>query len=92
MVKVLAEPSGEGWSCEARVDHGGEQTEHVVTVTGADLERWGRGSTREDVEHLVARSFEFLLQREPASSILKRFDLAAIQRYFPEYDRELRSG
>jgi hypothetical protein len=34
---------------------------------------------------LVRASFEFLLEREPASSILRRFDLAAISTYFPEY-------
>jgi hypothetical protein len=92
MVKVRAELDGDAWSCEVRVVEGGEQTQHVVRVTVADLETWGRGSSREHVEDLVARSFEFLLRREPASSILRRFDLAVIQRYFPEYDRELRGG
>jgi hypothetical protein len=42
------------------------------------------------VEDLVARSFEFLLQREPPGSILSTFDLSVIQRYFPEYDRAFR--
>ncbi len=92
MVKVRAELKGDAWSCEVTVDQGGEQTQYEVTLTGADLERWGRGSAPKDVEDLVARSFEFLLRREPASSILRRFDLAVIQRYFPEYDRELRGG
>jgi hypothetical protein len=92
MVNVRAELRGEAWSCEVTVDQGGELTQHVVTVSGADLERWGRGSTPKDVEDLVARSFAFLLRREPASSILRRFDLAVIQGYFPEYDRELRGG
>jgi len=92
MVEVHAEPEGNAWSCEVRVDQGGELTQHVVAVTAADPERWGHGPTREDVEDLVARSFDFLLRREPPSSILRRFDLAVIQRYFPEYDRELRQG
>jgi hypothetical protein len=39
-----------------------------------------------DVESLVARSFEFLLEREPPNAILRTFDLSVIQRYFPEYD------
>jgi hypothetical protein len=41
-----------------------------------------------DAEHearLVRASFEFLLEHEPASSILRRFDLDVIGRYFPEY-------
>ena len=37
----------------------------------------------------MRRSFEFLLEREPKESILARFDLSVIARYFPEYDREI---
>ena len=39
---------------------------------------------------LVRESFAFLLEREPASSILARFDLPVIARYFPEYDGDIR--
>ena len=31
-----------------------------------------------------------VLEREPRESILRQFDLAAIARYFPEYEREIR--
>jgi hypothetical protein len=65
------------------VDEHGLQTRHTVRVSSKDLERWGRGRP---VEDLVRRSFEFLLEREPATSILREFDLAVIQRYFPEFD------
>jgi hypothetical protein len=94
MVEVRAERRGDAWSCDVRVDQGGQRTEHLVTVTAADLGRWGRGtdSSRADVVDLVARSFDFLLRREPPGSILTSFDLAVIQRYFPEYDKEFRSG
>ena len=90
MVTVAAQALGEGWKCHVVVDHEAEHTEHSVTVTQDDLKRWGRGTEREDVEDLVRRSFEFLLQREPPSSILRTFDLPVIQRYFPEFDREIR--
>ncbi len=36
---------------------------------------------------LVKKSFEFLLEREPNTSILCSFDLSVIARYFPEYER-----
>jgi hypothetical protein len=36
---------------------------------------------------LVKKSFEFLLEREPNTSILRNFDLSVIARYFPEYER-----
>jgi len=40
---------------------------------------------------LVRASFEFLLEREPASSILRRFSLDVISRYFPDYPAEIRA-
>jgi hypothetical protein len=45
--------------------------------------------TTGDLERVVRASFEFLLEREPASSILPAFSLEVIGRYFPEYEREL---
>ena len=80
-------PSGEGWVCEVEVEQAGHQTRHTVTVTAADLARWSRGVGEGDVEDLVRRSFAFLLEREPAGSILRTFDLSVIRRYFPEYDQ-----
>jgi hypothetical protein len=78
--------------CDVRVDHLGQRTTHVVTVKPADLARWAGGSDQANGEDLVARSFDFLLEREPASSILATFDLSVIQRYFPEFDREFTRG
>lgn len=57
-------------------------TRHEVTVTADDVARYAPGSTP---ERLLEVSFEFLLEREPASSILPRFALPLIARYFPEY-------
>ncbi len=87
MVSVRARPDAEVWLCEVDVDDYGSKTHHVVTVTQEDLERWGSGSDREAVEDLVKRSFDFLLEREPATSILRTFDLSVIRHYFPEYDQ-----
>jgi hypothetical protein len=87
MVTVSAKRVGEAWVCDVTVDYPGERTKHVVTVKSADLARWAGGTKVEDVEDLVARSFEFLLEREPPSAILPTFELSVIQRYFPEYDR-----
>ncbi len=55
-------------------------------VQPADLQRWGRGQTPEE---LVRRSFEFLLHRESKESILREFDLSVIRRFFPDYDRAM---
>ena len=90
MVEVHAETEGDHWLCEVSVDRAGLRTRHTVTVSQADLDRWAGGAEPEDVESLVARSFDFLLEREPANAILASFDLSVIQRYFPEYDSAFR--
>ena len=88
MLTVEATPTGPGWECRVEVGEGMGRSRHVVRVQPADLERWGRPGERP--EQLVTRAFEFLLAREPASQILQRFDVEVIQRYFPEFDREIR--
>jgi hypothetical protein len=40
-------------------------------------------------ERCLEAAFRFLLDREPKESILGRFDLTVISRYFPEFEREL---
>jgi hypothetical protein len=62
-------------------------TSHTVTV---DPSYAARIAGEVPVETLVRRSFDFLLEREPNTSILRRFDLAVIGRYFPEYERVIR--
>ena len=63
---------------------GATSTEHRVTLTDAYWEQiWNRRLPKKDV---IARSFAFLLEREPNSSILRTFDLPVIQRYFGEYE------
>ncbi len=57
-------------------------SDHTVEVTKSDLKRLAPGGS---VEDLVKRSFEFLLEREPPQSILRRFALADIEHYFPEF-------
>lgn len=39
---------------------------------------------------LVKNSFEFLLAREPNTSILRSFDLSVIARYFPDYENTIK--
>jgi len=84
MLTVVARPAARGWECVVDADG----SRHTVGVRPEDMDRWGRPS--ETPEGLVARAFEFLLRREPASQILTFFDLADIQRYFAEFDQEIR--
>jgi hypothetical protein len=62
-------------------------TTHDVTVAAEDLARLAPTGT--PVEALVTASFVFLLDRELRESILPRFDLRVISRYFPGYETEI---
>jgi len=69
------------------VRQGQRETTHQVTAP----ERLGDGLQlrQDDLERVVRESFRFLLEREPATSILRQFSLSDISRYFPEYPSEL---
>ena len=83
-IDVRCEPTGDSWTCFVTVTGAGTSTNHAVSMTSADLARYApRGGTPDD---LVRRSFEFLLARESKDSILRRFDLPVIGRYFPDYE------
>jgi hypothetical protein len=92
-IEVECDPSPDGWRCQVRVTEGGRTTTFDVTtrdptiVLPADGET---GSLEGDVERLVSETFVFLLEREPVSSILPRFDLTVVERYFPDYPTEIR--
>ena len=69
------------------VREGKGETRHDVTMAQATFERLaGAGHTP---EQLVEAAFRFLLDREPKESILGRFDVDIIARYFPEFEREI---
>ncbi len=68
-IDVRCGRAGGGWLCLVRVREGPFATEHRVTVDPADLERIDPGAA--DPERLVRAGFAFLLEREPASSILR---------------------
>tara|TARA_A100001011_G_C14025607_1_gene721370 strand:+ start:329 stop:613 length:285 start_codon:yes stop_codon:yes gene_type:complete len=59
-------------------------TRHTVFVSESTFSTFGNGKLTK--EQLIKKSFLFLLQREPQSSILQTFDLSEIANYFPEYE------
>ena len=60
-------------------------TVHTVTVKDGYYQKLTGGKV--SPERLIEKSFEFLLERESNTSILSRFDLTVIARYFPEYEQ-----
>ena len=69
---------------------GQTSTIHTVTLKRAYCEKLTAGSA--DAETLIRKSFEFLLQREPNTSILHSFDLPVIGRYFPDYEATIKKA
>lgn len=64
-------------------------TRHRVTVQPNYYQQLTRGAV--PPETLVGKSFDFLLEREPNTTILSSFDLSVISRYFPEYEQTIRN-
>ena len=68
---------------------GNTTTTHRVTVTHLYYQKLTNNRVTPEV--LVETSFKFLLDRESNTSILSRFDLPIIERYFPEYEETIRT-
>ena len=69
---------------EVVVRDGKGETRHHVTMSRETSERLTSG--KHTPERSLDAAFRFLLDREPKESILRRFDIAAISRYFPEFE------
>ena len=66
---------------------GSVATQHEVTVTDIAYNHLTNGGATK--EELLDFSFKFLLEREPNTSILSKFEITVISQYFPEYETEL---
>jgi hypothetical protein len=73
---------------DVQLKDGRTSTNHRVTVPQSMLDDPELG--RVEPERLVRESMEFLLEREPPTSILSEFSLDVIPRYFGDYHAELR--
>jgi hypothetical protein len=72
------------------VREGRGSSRHTVTCDPAlyDQLAGARGVT---APAFVEAVFAFLLEREPKESILSRFDVSVVSRYFPEFEDEIAS-
>jgi len=86
MADLDVTPNGPGsWRVEVRGDD--RTTTHLVSVPDRVLEQLGLDESQSEL--LVRTSFEFLLEREPQTSIMSEFSLDVIGGYFPEYLEEM---
>lgn len=67
---------------------GNATTTHTVTVTDQSLNDLADDNTTKT--QLLEFSFNFLLDREPNTSILSSFDINVISKYFSDYRDEVR--
>ena len=63
-------------------------TKHTVLLT--DEYHDSLTTKKISKEKLIEYSFQFLLDREPNTSILSFFKLNIISKYFPEYENEIK--
>ena len=87
MISVRALDLGEPALFEVTVSDGRGTSRHELTVSAGDQARM----TQEEfsAEDLLDAAFRFLLDRETKESILGRFDITTISRYFPEFESEI---
>ena len=86
MADIRVSPTGDR-EFDVEVGEGESQTSHHVTVPQGLIDELRL--PEDALQAVVRESFEFLLEREPASSILPDFSLDVIPNYFPEYREEL---
>lgn len=87
MIEVRRTGEGDSLEFEVVVREGRGETRHHVTMSQETCERLTAG--KHTPERCLEAAFRFLLDREPKESILSRFDVLVISRYFPEFEREL---
>jgi hypothetical protein len=69
-------------------DESGSKTSHQVTLDKDYYMDLTEGHIVP--EEFVKKSIEFLLDRESKDSILRQFDIAQINDFFPEYEKEIK--
>jgi hypothetical protein len=87
MIEVRRVADDDPLQFEVVVREGNIDTCHRVTMSRDASRRLT--ADRHSPERCVEAAFRFLLDREPKESILTRFDVEMISRYFPEFEQEL---
>jgi len=84
----LKEDQVQSYTFEVICADDGGKTTHSVTLDKSDYNTWTDRKIKPEL--WVEKSFEFLLEREGKESILRRFNMAVILDYFPEYEQVMK--
>ena len=87
MIEIRPIAAGDPLEFEVVVREGKGETRHHVTMSQRTCDELTAGEYTP--EQCLRAAFQFLLDREPKESILSKFDVTAISRYFPEFQGEL---
>jgi hypothetical protein len=87
MIQVRRTAEHDSFIFEVVVREGNGETRHHVTMPREMCERLTAG--KHTPERCLEAAFRFLLEREPKESILRRFDVMVISRYFPDFERKM---
>jgi len=86
MTEIVVREKGSDF--EVLVAEEGSQTTHHVKLSEVLYQGLTGGQISKAA--CVEASFRFLLKREPKESILGRFELGIISRYFPEFETKFK--
>ena len=86
-IQCTADGDPMGFAVTVREPNG--ETSHQVSMSRQTWQRLCGG--RYPPERCIDAAFRFLLDHEPKESILGRFDVTLIARYFPSFERDLPS-
>lgn len=86
-ISIEKKEKEDGWQFAVSVTENNSSTTHKVLLSKKYYLKLSKEKCTP--EALVKKSFEFLLEREPKESIMSKFDLAVISRFFPEYEEEI---
>ncbi|MDQ6911217.1 MAG: hypothetical protein M3Z84_10635 [Actinomycetota bacterium] len=86
MDNLTVTPGGPG-RAGVQVSEDSRLLSYVVTVPAELVDELGLGDF--ETVDIVRETFRFLLEREPATSIMKQFSIDVVPTYFPEFYGEL---
>lgn len=87
MILVKQTKSDDPLEFDVTVQRGKGETNHHVTMRQETYRKLSGGKV--SAEGCVRAAFAFLLDREPKESILSRFDITVIGKYFPGFEHDL---
>ncbi|MEE8160949.1 MAG: hypothetical protein V3T61_04870 [Acidobacteriota bacterium] len=87
MIDVSQTETGDPLEFSVTVREGDSETHHSVTMAESTYQKLTSGAV--PPEQCIEGAFKFLLEREPKESILSRFDVTVISKYFPDFESQL---